>query len=281
MSERREYMVLEPLGWLKEQEWKQLLGSAVKYPVRPTDAYTPGNALKHNKQPLVENEFEGFILERDVIRRSSRKVEVANLGELRWRKAMGDQLDLKGKVIYVKRLRQHPEFWRTIISKDDEFKDTLAEWLSDKTVLGKPKHQVCLIVGVLLCRDVVVAQSEAEEQAIRAGGGIPLGTIGQAVAASHGVILPTGGTGDVKGQFDRTGTSQRYFTATGKGVKVFALELKMISSKKGNLQLTDKAPNLPASHHLGADEDEDEVDPESLELKEIDDAVWEEILDKE
>ncbi|KAL2432857.1 hypothetical protein ABEF95_015565 [Exophiala dermatitidis] len=148
------------------------------------------------------------------------------------------------------RAREASWIWVELTARDEVFKETVAEWLSERRWNRlKPKHSACLIVGMLLCQDVTVARSEEDARTTEAGGGIPLGTVAQTMAAAHGVGLATQGVEDVSGQ--------------------------------GNLKLTDRSPRAPSDRRLGPDDDEDEVDPESLSLGELDDADWANILDDE
>ena len=50
------------------------------------------------------------------------------------------------------------------------------DWVNEKR-RGRAKYQVCLVVGLLICEDVVVAESDEEVRAFEARGVEPLGTI--------------------------------------------------------------------------------------------------------
>ncbi|EHY56355.1 hypothetical protein ABEF92_007001 [Exophiala dermatitidis] len=180
------------------------------------------------------------------------------------------------------RAREASWIWVELTARDEVFKETVAEWLSERRWNRlKPKHSACLIVGMLLCQDVTVARSEEDARTTEAGGGIPLGTVAQTMAAAHGVGLATQGVEDVSGQVSCQDANRAYFAASGQGTKIFALDLRLTTSQKGNLKLTDRSPRAPSDRRLGPDDDEDEVDPESLSLGELDDADWASILDDE
>ena len=65
-------------------------------------------------------------------------------------------MDLNGKRIYIKRLRRHSEIWKEMTTKSEEFQEIVSEWVNDKR-WGGAKYQVCLVVGLLICQDVIVA----------------------------------------------------------------------------------------------------------------------------
>ena len=273
MSKDPVFLVLKPtVGWLPEKEWKNVLGAAVKNPWSPTDDYAPRKAWTYNKNPLVEHDYDGFVLQQQKTSSHSFEVEVNGLGKLRWGKSSGHQIDLSGKKIYVKRLRRHSEMWKELTTKSEDFQEAVAGWVNQKR-LGRAKYQVCLVVGLLICQDVIVAASDEEAREREARGGIPLGTI-----ASHGAPISTGGGGDVSVALSSSVINRTYFEAEGHGKRIFALELKIISSNKGKLALTDKTPQ--SNRQLGHDDDEDgdEAHSHDLLMREVAPEEWDEIL---
>jgi hypothetical protein len=274
MEKDPEFLILKPtVGWLPEKEWKKILGAAVKNHWSPTNDSVPENPLVHNKHDLVEAKFEDFVLRKEAVTSSSFELEVKNLGKLKWAKGVGKQLDLQGKVIHVKRLRQHDQFWKSLSSKDEESMQTVADWVKEKR-RGRAKNQVCLVVGLLICEDVVVAESDEEVRELEARGVEPLGTIIEYAAASQGVPVSTSGTGNVTAQASRTSVSRTYFKAAGIEKSIFALELRIITSKKGESKLTDNTPKASSNRKLG----EDDVEPEDVLLRDIGPENWEQLL---
>jgi hypothetical protein len=184
-----------------------------------------------------------------------------------------NNFDLQGKVIHVKRLRQHDQFWKSLSSKDEESMQTVADWVNEKR-RGRAKYQVCLVVGLLICEDVVIAESDEEVRALEARGVEPLGTIIEYAAASQGVPVSTSGTGNVTAQASRTSANRTYFKAAGKEKSIFALELRIITSKKGESKLTDDTPKASSNCKLG----DDDVEPEDVLLRDIGPENWELLL---
>ena len=118
--------------------------------------------------------------------------------------------------------------------------------------------------------------SDEETKDREAKGEVPLGTIAEYVSASQGFPISIGGAGDVSSKVSKSFVNRTYFEAEGHGKRIFGLELKMISSKKGKLALTDNTPN--SDRQLGQD---DEVDPDDLEMRDIQPEEWDELLQDE
>ena len=271
------FLILKPTtGWLPERDWTEILGAAVKNPWSPTDDYTPRRAWTYNKNPLVEDHYDGFVLQKEKTSSHSFEVEVNGLGKLRWGKSTGHKVDLSGKRIYIKRLRRHSEIWKELTTKSEDFQEMVSEWVNDKR-WGRTKYQVCLVVGLLICQDVIVASSDEEIKDREAKGGVPLGTIAECVSASQGAPISTGGVGDISAKVSESVVNRTYFEAKGHGKRIFALELKIISSNKGKPALTDNTPD--SSRHLG--QDDDKVDPDDLVMRDIELKEWDEILQHE
>jgi hypothetical protein len=282
MNNDPEFLVLKnPVGWLAEDKWEKILGAAVKNNWSPTSNSTPKNPKVYNKNELHEAKFEDFILKKSTLKSSFFSLTVQGLGQLKWAKSDGEELHLSGKVIYIKRLDQYEEYWKNVTSKDDEFKHKVAAWASEKDFWGRGKRQVCLVVGVLLCEDVVVAKSDEEVKTLRGTLGAPLGTVIEEIALSHGVPISTDGAGNVEVATETKKENRTYFKAKSAGKKVCALELKIIKVKNGELQLTEEQPKAPQNRRLGTNDDEEEVDPDDLFVGNISPKEWEALLREE
>jgi len=132
---------------------------------------------------------------------------------------------------------------------------------------------VCLVVGLLLCEDVIVTQSE-EVRALEAQGVEPLRTIIEYAAASQGVPISTGGTGNVTAQASRTSVNRTSFKAAGKEKSIFALELKIITLKKGEMKLGGNKVKASSNRKLGTED----VTDEEVVPQDIGPQDWEELL---
>jgi len=263
------YVLKPPLGWLSE-DMGNILGAVVPNPWDPAHDYTPDDPIIYNKAPLVDVKYEDFILRKDALTSRSNEFTVNGIGKLRWARSLGPRLDLQGKVIYVRRLTQIPKFWKTMLAADHEVKDQVTEWVNEKHRL-RHRYKVCLIVGLLLCQDVVVAASEQEIHERVARFEAPLGTVAEAVAASQGVPMSLGGIGNTSAETSTKSEKKTYFAAVGREKKIFALQLKIISS---NLGLTDKGPKAPDDRRLGLQQPEED----ELPLREPNEEEWDDLL---
>lgn len=221
---------------------------------------------------MVEDEYDGFILRKDNISSNSFESKICGLGKLRWAKSIGHNIDLCGKRVLIRRLRKYGEFWKEMTSRDEDFQENVPEWLQEKH-WGRKKYQVCLVVRLLMCQDVDVTASDEEAKDRIARGEVPLRTVTGYVAAAHGVPGPTSVAGNISSQVSETAFNGTYFQARGQGTRIFALELKMISSKKRKLELTDKT--LDSDRKLGPDEEDDLV------LEDMSAKDWNELVQDE
>lgn len=280
MSQDPVFLILKPtVGWLAEKEWTELLGAAVPNPWQPTNAYAPKAVSRYIREPLVELEFDGVTIQNE--RRSGRtfEAEMKDIGKIRGGASVGHELDLTGKKIYLKRLRQHPAFWKKLTTESDDFQTLVPEWVNEKR-FGRRKHQVCLIVGLLLCQDVEIDYSETAERGHEFGASVPIGTAVELTAASHGVPNPTNGAGDTSITFSRTTAGRTRFGARNTAKSIFALQLLIISYKKDKLVLTDKTPAL--NRQLGAGDDDEELEIDDLAvLDDADASEWEALVASE
>jgi len=78
----------------------------------------------------------------------------------------------------------------------------------------------------------------------------------------------------VTAQASRTSVNRTYFKAAGKEKSIFALELRIITSKKGESKLIDDTPKASSNCKLG----DDNVEPEDVLLRDIGPENWELLL---
>lgn len=91
--------------------------------------------------------FDGLVLRKEPVESSSSELEVRSLGKLKLAKGVGQEQIIQGKVIHVKRLRQHDQFWKSLSSQDKESMQIIADWVTERS-LGGAKSPVCLVVGL-------------------------------------------------------------------------------------------------------------------------------------
>ncbi|KZZ92017.1 hypothetical protein BBO_09559 [Beauveria brongniartii RCEF 3172] len=280
MAEGPEYLILKPgVGWISGEYWKNLLGAAVKYPFMPLRDYVPDDPPYMQYAP-DERLFDDMVLRQNIQQTKSGHFSVTGLGELRTAESANNQLNLQGKLIYIKSLQQHDAHWENII-KIKTFRQKVTKWLRERTMFGfgAPKHQVCLVVGILLCQDVSVAISKEEETKFEAGGQLPLGTVAEAVTASRGAPIQLKGAGNVVGGASTTTAGKKYFGIKGKEIQIFGLELRIISLRDGALSLSDDTPK--ARLKLMARSVLSGFQPSDLELRKLGREDWDVLLKDE
>lgn len=280
MSRDPVFLVLKPtlgLGWLPESWWKEILGAVVLNLCDLTAFYTPRNALQYNHSPFVDPDFKDFILRKESAELRSGELEVNGLGRLKVQKNLGAILDLKGKVVYVKRLSRQDDFWQEMTTKDPVMAEKVAGWVNGKR-WGRSKHQVCWAVGLLMCQEVVVAASKEEARDREGRGDIRLGSVTETLAATQGASISTGKAGDTTGSATSRKEKRDYFEVEGSDKYVFALELKVVSLVKGKPMPSEKGPKAIPGHQLGQGDDDDGVQPEDLRLQDVGEDMWENLL---
>ncbi|KAH8886507.1 hypothetical protein GQ53DRAFT_844794 [Thozetella sp. PMI_491] len=279
MSKPPEFLILkQPLGWISETRWTEVLGSVVLNPHSPLDNSTPDHPpLELND--ISEISFPNFILHRDLITDSSTSFNIQGLGSFRRQRDDTTHLNLHGKLVIARRLTKRRSFWKIMADADPEFAEQVAEWVGERHgFLGRrARYEVCWVVGLLVCKDVAIAASVEQKKECRARGDIPLGTVAQMAAAAHGATIPIGGMGNTSVEGRSAEAEHEYFVAKADGGYIFALEVVLVNSAKGKTQPTDEAPKGQKLGH-GGDVD-NEVFPEDLELKEeLDGEDWDNLL---
>lgn len=202
------------------------------------------------------------------------EAKLQGLANLTWKGEVDEGFDLRGKHIRYIKLRQLDKFWNDL-KEDPEFKATVPGWLRSPWEL-KTKPPVCLITGLFICEDVALESSIEGAQNREVKIEAPLGTGIATASASQGLILPNDGTGNLEARFSVNKTRQRHVKADDKGSSIFAMQLKVISSKKFNkeaVRLLDKSPDAPTHRQMGEDEDVPSAD--SLILEDVDLETWE------
>ncbi|KAJ5764845.1 hypothetical protein N7520_004404 [Penicillium odoratum] len=280
MSKQPEFLLLkQPLGWVPEARWDQVLGSVVLNPHSPLDNRTPDHPpIELND--ISETTFTDFIIKKDFGTDASTTFNVEGLGTLHRQISDASYRKLHGKFVISKRLTQRRLFWEAMVDADPNFAEKAADWVGERRgfLRLRSRHEVCWIVGVLICKDVAIATSIEKKREYRARGDVLLGTAAQIIAAAHGVLLPTGNIGNASVGGGNSQEEHEYFVANGKGGFIFALEVVLIGSTKGKLQVTDKVPRGQKLGR-GAFDDEAVVFPEDLQLQEeLIETDWDDLL---
>ena len=265
------WILLKSTSWLPKDEWSTLLGAVVENFWAPTDSSVPSEPLTYNKgRKFVENGFRDFVLSKNDGRGKAAELKLKGLAGLNWKGGVDENFDLSGKKIRYIKLRQLPEFWGAI-KEDPDFKQKVPQWLGSWWHMGS-KTPVCLITGLFICESVTVESSTAKERERGASLEAPIGTAASAAAASQGFLLPSDGTGNLEANFSLPKNQHQVFNAEHEGSSIFALQLKVISSKmfdKKMLKLEGKSPKAPAHRQMGENEKIPSV--ASLVLEDMDD----------
>lgn len=268
------FIILKSTSWLPSEETSNLLGAAVKNFWAPTDNSVPAEPLEYNRgRKFVEKGFSDFVLTKQDGVGKAAEAKLRGLANLTWKGEVDDRFDLRGKHLRYIKLRQLDKFWKEL-KEDSDFRATVPEWLGSPWEL-KSKPPVCLITGLFICEDVTLDSSAKDARDREMKIEAPLGAGMAAASASQGFVLPSDGTGNLEAGFSVNKIQQRHITADDKGSSIFAMQLKVISSKKFNkeaLRLQDKSPDAPAHRQMG--EDKEVPSPDSLDLGDVDSETW-------
>ena len=274
MTKEPPFILFKPTSWLSGDEWDTLLGAVVKNFWAPTENSVPAEPLIYNKgRKFVEKGFNDFVLNRSDGRGISTVLKLKGLANLTWKGEVDDGFNLEGKHIRYIKLRQHDKFWEAL-KENPDFRTTVPEWLGS-IWKSKSRIPVCLITGLFICEDVTLVSSTESGQERGIGVEAPLGTAAAAAAFSQGLPLPSDGTGNLEASFEPSRTRQQTLNAEDRGSSIFALQLKVVSSKafdRKALRLQDSSPDVPIHRQMGEDEKLPSVT--SLTLENMDPEAW-------
>jgi hypothetical protein len=127
-------------------------------------------------------------------------------------------------------------------------------------------------VGVMICEDVDLTVKEERESKLEAHLAVPALEIASAAAGNPAVAIgaalggePGAGDPEIKAHVGAEET--RLFKGKMEGSKIFALELKEITTpflRRTKLKITGRAPKLPGGKFLGQDDNKEEAVPVTL-----------------
>ena len=267
------FVLLKFTSWLPVEEMNTLLGAVVKNFWAPTDNFMPADPLVYNKgRKFVEKSYNDFVLSNVDGAGKAAKLKLQGLTSLSYKGEVDDSFDLRGKHIRYVKLRQVDIFWKNL-KEDPEIMSNLSSWIGTWRLSSRPP--VCLITGMFICEDVVLKSSAEDSQGRQMGIEAPVGTTAAALGASHGVFLPIDGVGNFEANLSVDKVQRRNIVTKDQGCSIFALQLKVISSKifdKGQLILKDKSPGIPAHRQMGEDDELPSID--SLSLEDLDEQFW-------
>jgi len=248
-----EFIILKHSAWLSADKFEtQILGSVIRYPLRPTDDYVSG--LQHNQQPLVSSTRDDFILDSTSSISSNASATLTSITNVNWKGSVDDSVHLKGKLLTIKRLQQHSQFWASL-KNDGKFVSTVPGWISIFN-----SWQPCLVVGVMIAEDVEIDFSGSEGRERDGKLEVPLTTIATAAAGTPMTA------GNVQIQAGRKQDVAGVFRASSGKSEIFAIELRTVTSKwfRRELEMKENGPNVGSGRLHGADDDDEGENEKSV-----------------
>lgn len=245
------WVILKAEAWLEASWSTKILGAAVPNFYSPSENFTPTNPTRYYKpKDLVRIKFNDFVLPKRQRRGFSVEGKLMSLFGAKVESVSADGVDLTSKMIELKRLSQHDDYWDKI-RDDPSVKLALQKWIRNARMSLK-KEYVCLVVGIALCSDVEIEWDDSRVAQRRANLELPVDEI--MVAA--GVPLPVGPAANPRFTVSSEAKQVSVFAVKRKEQSIFALELKVIERKgwtQKDYLLSARGPNLPPNRHLGGD----------------------------
>lgn len=275
------FVILKYSAWLDTNQFEdKILGAVVRYPLRPTNEYTPASPLRYNNTELIEGVFTEFV--HDSTRTVSHDASAAlqSLVGFEWKGRKEASVHLRGKRLRYKRLQQHAQFWSQL-KTDDAVRDLVPRWISMLNTWPP-----CLVVGIMTAEDdIELSFSHAAERERHVDLGLPVAAAAAAAAtAATGVpvsLLGDVGVGNVQTRVGASGKEGGTFTGRSAGgasssssssSRIFALELRVVTTalfRRLELQLKEDGPKVHPGRLAGNDGQlsggEDESEPPAAE----------------
>ncbi|KAH6697365.1 hypothetical protein F5X68DRAFT_226744 [Plectosphaerella plurivora] len=265
-----EFVILKHTAWLPAPEWEdRILGSVIRHPLKPSNDLVPDTPLVYNTQPFHEGQFSDFVLSNSKSQGHSVSPELTNLAGISFQGNTDAAVHLSGRHLRYRRLTQHSKYWAKLLS-DKDVASTVPGWISPWN-----DWPPCLVVGIMIATAVEVDTSGSKSRERGGNLQLPLATIALGAA---GVPLPPGllpEIADPSIEASRTKTTARVFKATVPDERIFALELRIVTTKllrRKELKLKEGGPAFDeGSIHDGradsSDEEEEEPPVEDLVLE--------------
>lgn len=272
MKGDHEFVILYHSAWLDAAKMESsILGSIVRYPLKPTDDFVPEEPLRYNNGRDLEPNvpLTDFVLTNKDTTVKEAQATLSSIGGFSFKGTTDQSTKLAGKLIRFKRLQQHSKFWAGL-KTDQAVIDTVPGWVADAK-----SWPPCLVVGIMIAEDVEIDSSGAEERKIDGKVELPIAKI---AAAATGAPVPNVGNVGAGAGTDHKFTS--VFKAKATNSTIFALELRTIAVKKEwlkkqQLVLEEGGPGFDAGRLAGNSDSGD--DP----LPEIDDLILENFTDED
>ncbi|KAF2151628.1 hypothetical protein K461DRAFT_154321 [Myriangium duriaei CBS 260.36] len=258
------WLMLDPLSYIEGNRWDRFLGAVVKNPLNPTENRAPDDPAEFGTSRLAETTFDRFAYQNASLQANANEFSLQGLGRFRRTTKTQHGLDLSGRTIQIKRLEQHDQLWE-VLMRNEQFRVTIATWIDERRQCFRRKNIVCWIVGVLICEDPHVRLTTHKNGGTEVGGGVPLGTLLETGALTQGVVVPTGGVGNLDIGWNRGHALEKDLRGQASGSRIFAIELKWVKSKD---RLPGDQPRI--DRRLATDN----IDPTDLINEDVPNEVW-------
>lgn len=269
-----EFIILKHSAWLSAGFEKSILGAIIRHPLSPSTDYVPNSPLQYNKHDLLERTATDFVLANTGAAASEVSGAVTTIANFAIKGRTEDKINLRGKLLRIKRLQKVSEFWAALRS-DPAVKSTVPNWISFYNT-----WPVCLVTGIMICEDIELGLNTATSEQRQATSEVPLGAIALAAGAPN--LL--GDLADPKLTAYKSLEAATSLEARFGSSQIFAVELRKVTTERfhwkelrlksdgpGNIDPSRLASN--ESNELNEDEDDNldkPIDPEDLICVELD-----------
>ncbi|RTE81408.1 hypothetical protein BHE90_004070 [Fusarium euwallaceae] len=264
-----EFVILKHTAWLPAPQYKgKILGSIIRYPLKPSDDYEPPSPLKYNKAPYHDGTLENFLLTNTANQSHDVSLTLQSLAGFSFKGNTEDAVHLSGKLVRYRRLTQHSKFWAEL-KADPTIAQTVPGWISLFNTWPP-----CLVVGIMTATAVELDLSGSKSRECNGKLELPLATI-----ALTAEVAPK--MGDLKLEAGSTSKVARAFTAAVPDERIFALELRIVTTaalRWRELKLKEGGPKVEPGR---LQEDKDESSSDEDEPPAVEDLVLEKFTEKE
>jgi hypothetical protein len=253
-----EFVILKHAAWLDAAKYEaQILGSIIRYPLKPTNDFVPENPLQYNNERgFVEpaEPLTDFVLENTNTTTDHAEATLSSLARLSFKGETNESVKLAGKLIRYKQLQQHSKFWDGL-KADKAVSDVVPGWVADAKTWPP-----CLVVGIMIAEDVEIDYLGAEKREKDGKVELPLAKI---AAAATGMPVPN--VGNLGAGAGATREFTTVFKAKAAKSNIFALELRIVAAtkewlRKRKLTLGEDGPGFDSGRLAGGGDDSDSDD---------------------
>ncbi|ETS84478.1 hypothetical protein PFICI_02503 [Pestalotiopsis fici W106-1] len=235
------FVVLKYPGWLDAAKFEdKILGAIVRYPFKPTNEYLPDSPLRYNKNDLVEGCFTNFLHDNTETKSRDASAALESLVGFKWQGSKEEIVRLQGKLLRVKRLQQHAQFWSQL-KTDEAVRNAVPDWISLLNTWPP-----CLVVGVMIAEDVELDFSGARERRREGVIEAPVATVALTAAGVPSALLGVD-VGNPQVSVGSGGKTATVFRASSAQRSIFALELRIVTTaflRRRELALKEDGPKV-------------------------------------